>query len=72
MKIMNTMLQKQEMYKITYKEKKQHTGGPPFARPTYEVLDYVLSAQRWKNSIQDIESDPYPNIYTDHYPLKLE
>ena len=38
----------------------------------YETLDYVLTAERWKNNIKDVESDLHgilskPNA--DHYPL---
>lgn len=36
------------------------------------TLDYVLAPHRWTNAIQDVETDPYPNIYTDHYPLKMK
>lgn len=36
-----------DKYKITCKENKQHRGGPPFSRPTYEVVDYLMAPNRW-------------------------
>lgn len=32
-------------------------------------MDYIISPNRWKNAITDVEADPEPNIYTDHFPL---
>ena len=34
--------------------------------------DHVLVSQRWKNAILDVESDPYANIASDHYPISFK
>eukprot|EP00973_Karenia_brevis_P078287 10869393-Karenia_brevis.AAC.1 len=67
--VMNTFFEKAEVKKATYKEKKSHAGGPPWRRPVYEVLDYVLTPRRWRNSIKDAESDTHVNISSDHFPI---
>ena len=35
----------------------------------YETLDYIVTNQRWKNSITNAESQEGPNINSDHYPV---
>ena len=72
MVLINTFFPKQEKYLATYKEDKQHTGGPPYNRSKYETLDYVLVEKRWRNSIQDAEAAPEEYLNTDHYPIKTE
>ena len=65
----NTHFPKQDKYLLTYKENKQHAGGEPYSRPTYETLDYITTPTRWKNAIQDITNDLECTIPSDHYPL---
>ena len=66
---MNTMFCKKEESLATYQENKSHMGGPPYKRPTHEVLDYVLTPKRWRNAIKYIYSDVSADINSDHYPL---
>lgn len=66
---MNTFFHKAEDKKATYKEKKNHAGDPPWKRGTYEVLDYFLTPNRWKNIVTNIESDTQANITSDHFPI---
>ena len=54
---------------ITYKENKQHEGGPPFDRKNYDTLDYILIQQRWRNAVTNVESYMDSGINSDHYPL---
>ena len=46
MKLKNTRFKKRPEFLITYKEDKQHLGGEPFVRPTYEVLDCIVIQNR--------------------------
>ena len=41
----------------------------PLTKPTFEVVDYILIHQRWRNAIKDINSDTAAGIDSDHYPL---
>ena len=68
--IANTWYHKSETQKITWKR--------PGTLPTHEkirghyaVKDYWLIPNRWRNGVQDCESDFHHNINTDHYPLTL-
>ena len=77
-KLANTLFPKPACKLVTYREIGiQH--GPPWIRKDaeadfgkryrYECLDYILVPQRWRNAIQNLESDVMANINTDHYPL---
>ena len=33
-------------------------------------MEYVITSERWKNTVKDVEADPKPNIDTRHYPVK--
>ena len=51
----------------------RHAGteiGPPWTRGRYETLDYFIVADRWKNSVADMESDMLANVDTDHGPVQ--
>ena len=67
--IMNAFFHKHNEQLISYKEEKHHPGGPPYDGTKYEVLEYVLVEERWRNTITNIEADPMPNINSDHYPI---
>ena len=54
---------------ITYQAPSDTPREPPFCRPRYETLDYILTPQRWKNTVLDCESDIKANINSDHFPL---
>lgn len=69
---MNNWFANQDTFEITYEGKRRHKGGPPYTRLTYEVLDYILATNRWGIGIKDIETDPEPNIFRDHYPIKVK
>ena len=45
--------------------------GPPWNRGRYETLDYVLVGNRWKNTVEDIETDPSACVDSDHFPMKF-
>lgn len=49
----------------------QEPRGPPRTRPKYETLLHILTSNRWKNGIIDVEADPSANITTDHSPLTV-
>ena len=69
---MNTCFQKRDEHLLTYKHVKSHPGGPPYVRPLYETLGYILVPNRWQNAVRDISADPSPGVNTDHYPLRME
>ncbi len=33
-------------------------------------MQYILTTERWKNSVKDAEADPTANIDTRHHPVK--
>ena len=41
-------------------------------RPTHEQVDYLITTQRWKNTVIDAEADNDANIDTDHNPVKMK
>ncbi len=72
LRVMNTMFKKQKEKLATYRNvgtpiwwevKRGHPYG-------YEQMDYILTSERWKNTIKDVEADPKPNIDTRQYPVK--
>jgi hypothetical protein len=68
-KVINTFFEKPDTKLITHK----HAGtelGPPWTRGRYETLDYFIVADRWKNSVTDMESDMLANVDTDHGPVQ--
>eukprot|EP00975_Prorocentrum_lima_P071523 12938166-Prorocentrum_lima.AAC.1 len=69
MLFVNTFFAKAPSALISYKEDKRHVSGPPFTRPTYETIDFILSPRRWRSSFVDVETSHYAPLTTDHYPL---
>jgi exonuclease III len=69
---MNTMFEKEEKKKVTFKQDKGHAGGPPWKRGTYEMLDYVTTSRRWRNAVVNVETDVHANVDTDHFPLVVD
>ena len=65
---MNTLHDKPNEKLITYHAPSSELG-PPYERGKYETLDYCVTTERWKNTVQDVESDMKANITSDHYPL---
>eukprot|EP00973_Karenia_brevis_P086218 11957822-Karenia_brevis.AAC.1 len=61
---MNTHFDKPEEKLSTYAE--MGVKGPPYTRERYEMIDYILTINRWKNTIKDVESDHTHNIGTRH------
>jgi len=62
------MFEKPDKKLLTYHQPSVNLG-PPYKRGPYETLDYVVATDRWKNAIQDVESDVEANVASDHYPL---
>ena len=48
------------------------TKGPPLTRGRYETLDYILTNDKWKSSITNIENDVEHCIETNHVPIVAE
>ena len=67
-KVMNTMFEKPDIKLITHKHQRTRFG-PPWVRGDYETLDYVIAGERWKNTVENVESDVFANIDSDHSPL---
>ena len=66
--LMNTQFQKTDDKLATHRMPTYQTT--PFERPHYEMIDYWITANRWKNTISNIETEPKANITTDHLPMK--
>ena len=45
--------------------------GPPWTSERYYEIDRRLVKRHRRNSILDIQSDPYTNVNTDHYMIKV-
>ena len=59
------------MKNCTPSNKNFNNIGPPYTREKYETLDYLITPNRWKNSIKNIEADKDTNVYTDHIALTV-
>ena len=68
LKAMNTFFQKTDEKLITYRAPGVHTREP-WTRGRFETLDFVITADRWKNTVKNVEADHTANIHTDHFPL---
>ncbi len=74
LRLMNTMFKKEEDKLATYAEVGTPTWWPktrgyPYG---YEQIDYIMTTERWKNSIKNVEADPNANITTRHRPVKAK
>jgi len=67
LKIMNIMFQKPDTQLYTYAQ--PGTIGPPYTRPRYETIDYILSTNAWKNTVKDATTDNLSGINTTHLPV---
>lgn len=43
--------------------------GPPWCRPRFETLDYIIVSNRWTNGVINVEAVLSAHITTDHFPL---
>ena len=71
LRVMNTMFRKQNKKLATYM-KVGTTVENDICRETHEQIDYILTTERWKNSVKNVESDCEANIHSDHYPVWAE
>ena len=53
---------------MTYKQNSTNIG-PPYDRNRYEQLDFVVTPNRWNNSVKNCEADPSCPIRSDHFPI---
>ena len=69
--IANTFYQKHcNKHRITYKAMTTQIG-PPWTSERYYEIDHCLVKRHWRNSVLDIQSDPYTNVNTDRYIIKI-
>ncbi len=71
LRVMNTMFRKQNKKLATYM-KVGTTVEDDICREKHEQIDYILTTERWKNSVKNVESDCEANIHSDHYPVWAE
>ena len=45
------------------------TRDAPIQRGTHEQIDFIVTPNRWKNSIKDVTGHHTANINSDHYPI---
>ena len=65
---MNTYFQKTKEKIATYR-KVGVTKTDTITYKTHEQIDYILTTNRWKNTVQNAEADNEANIDTDHNPV---
>ena len=53
---------------MTFKQNSTNIG-PPYDRNRYEQIDFVVTPNRWKNSVNNCEADPSCPIRSDHFPI---
>ena len=53
---------------MTFKQNSTNIG-PPYDRDRYETLDYILTRNRWKNTVKDVESDKNTTVRSDHFAM---
>ena len=44
-------------------------GSPCWDPFQFAQLDFGLCPERWKNVVEDVASDPFANVHSDHFPL---
>ena len=44
-------------------------NGAPYEISRYEMIDYILTKEKWKNTVKDINNDLEGNIETRHIPI---
>ena len=64
---MNTQFQKPDEKLATYAE--MGVRGAPYNRDRHEMLDYILTNSRGRNSMKDKESDVEHGVETRHMPV---
>ena len=67
--IMNTQFQKRDNQLATHRMPTNTI--PPFTRPNYEMIDYWLTSNRWKNCVTNAETEHNANLTTDHLPMTV-
>ena len=68
---MNTQYRKIKEKTATYRTIGT-TKANEVKRPTHEQIDFILTTQRWQNTVTDAEADNNANINTDHNPVKIK
>ena len=71
-KVKNTMYRKTDDKIATYRknnEKPEPGEIETFSAETHEQLDYIMTNQRWNNSITNAESNTKANNNSDHFPV---
>ncbi len=71
MRLMNTMFRKQNKKLATYMEVGT-TIDQEIKRGTHEQIDYIITTERWKNTVRNAEADSESNIHSDHFPVWAE
>ena len=70
--ICNTWYQKSLSKLVTYRNVAAPNFQGPYTTDRYAQLDYVLINQRWKNCIQNVETNDQHAVSTDHKLLVAE
>ena len=70
--ICNTWYQKSLSKLVTYRNVAAPNFQGPYTTDRYSQLDYVLINQRWKNCIQNVETNDQHAVSTDHKLLVAE
>ena len=70
--VSNTWFQHSSSKQVTFKDPGTTRLPTDFASWDpfdFAQLDFCLCPERWKNIVQDVFSDPFGNIHSDHFPI---
>ncbi len=71
LRVMNTMFRKQNKKLATYM-KVGTTVEHEIRTETHEQIYYIMTTERLKNTVRNVETDSESNIHSDHYPVWAE
>ena len=70
---MSTQAYKLPKHLITYRLDKQARTEPPYTRGRFDVIDYFITNQQWKNNtVKNVYTDIFSGIDSDHYLIIAE
>lgn len=72
LRLCNTWFQHSSSKQVTFKEpgtSRLPRGSAVWDPSQFAQLDFCLCPERWKNTVQDLVSDPFANIHSDHFPI---
>jgi endonuclease/exonuclease/phosphatase family metal-dependent hydrolase len=60
------MFQKEPEHQVTFKEPVSRGFKAPWLPNNYAQIDYVLTPNKWKNTVKNVQSEPLWTFNSDH------